>query len=169
MNPDFNTIFAQFGRFPPGVPNGMDPGSVPAPEALAQSAASAGIPPPQLPANPPMPMPRPAMADAVPDVGASLSPSVPLSRARPPEAGPDAATLEAQKSGGPNALLDTLRGIKPPEQPAAPKMGNNPAAPQASAAAIKSGQLQQLLAALQLGGGGGLKLPATLNTALGGR
>lgn len=162
MNP-FDNIF---GMFQSGVLDGMGPGSIPTPEAIAGQAVTAGVPPPMLP---------PVGAEpsaAMPDVGASLAPSVPLPQARPPEAGPNAAALaaNAQQPGG-NALLDTLRGIKAPTQPAAPKMGNNPAAPQASASAIKGGQLQALLQALQLrqGAGGGLALPPTLNSALGGR
>ena len=168
MDPlSFDNIFAQFA-IPPSS------GGAFTPEDLAASAAVAGIPPPQLPENVPLPRPAPPFPDAVPDVGASLSQSVPLPRARPREAGPNAAALEekaaAPGAGGPNALLDTLRGIKPPVQPETPKMGANaPAPPAASAAAIKGGQLQQLLAALQLNGGNGLKLPVTLNTALGGR
>lgn len=152
-----------FSMFQSGTLQGMGPGSIPSPASVAAEATAAGIPPPMLP---------PAGAEPVPDLGASLA--MPMPPPRPPEAGPSGSQLanSAQASApGENALLQTLRGIKAPPQPAAPKMGSNPAAPQASASAIKGGQIQALLQMLQMsgGGGGGLALPPTLNRALGGR
>lgn len=170
----------QPGKTPGVLPN---PGQLPgpmdspiSPEILAKNAAARGIPPPPVDLQP---------SAASSDVGAALTGStVPLPRARPTSTdvgaqsrGPGAPmdiTSEAQKAGETPAaagekkgtFLDALKGVKAPPNPELQKI-STPAAPRVSTA-IKGGDLQALLLALNAApGAGGLKLPSTLGQAIG--
>lgn len=154
------------------------------PDNIAKVAAARGIPPPK--------MDMPSWAQTDPTVGAALTGlpvgGVPIPQPRPggldmsaqsrAPGAPTDITSDAQKAGEatPAAadgkrtdLATALRGVTAPKPPELQKI-SSPSPPRAGVA-IKSGELQAILQALNAGPGpgGGLKLPSTLGQALGGR
>lgn len=119
-----------------------------------------GTPTPQMP----------TMAAQPASLGASLEPTIPFPRPRPPEA--PGGTYGAQGPMGgndPSKIAAALKGVVAPQAPQAQKVGT-PHAP--TLGKLQGGNVAELLAQLGIGpqqAFPGLKLPSTLGQALGGR
>jgi len=171
------------GNFP-AAPSPMT--SPISPEALAQSAAARGVPPPPVDVAPtPIRMPDnnvgssgwrndfDTMANTGGDVGAALTGktvSVPPTDIRTPvqqqaEASTD-VSAQSKKDGGPPSLSDALKGVKAPTGPELQRLGT-PAAPRPTTQ-IKGGELLALMQLLNSSGQAGseYKLPSTLGAAI---
>lgn len=137
-------------------------------QSLFPSAmAATGVPPPATPSSAPLQLTvnplnpvtlaggaggnPDAASGAAPDVGASLEPAQsvgsPLSLA-PPYPGSTGSPTPAPRGAG---LADALKGVKIPPPPEAQKV-STPHGPPAPRTPIQSGELLQLLTALQLAG-----------------
>jgi len=179
-------------------PDTMGPNMSPiAPEALAQSMAARGIPPPVNDLGPtdptaaPVRMPPPDAVQAWrndSDMVMNSATGMPAASNAPSVEGPATTTTGGPSVGAPVSLAppstdasaqsreekkeptlaDALRGVKMPASPVTQKLGT-PAAPRPTGQ-IKGGEILALLQAMTAGGGGtGYQLPSTLGQALLGR
>lgn len=120
---------------------------------IAQSFASAGVPPPSL-------------GESLEPLGGPYGGS-PASNPNLIPAGQPGSMVPPAGSAAQNPFLASLRGMQAPAAPKPPEVGT-PAAPR-STGRIDSGGLQQLLLALNPGArAAGSALPASLLQAIGG-
>jgi hypothetical protein len=166
------TVTPTFGSPPPA------PDLTPPPPATPASPVP-GVPTPSNPMQGPAPPQEAYRSELAPTVGSVLDPkpavavpgSVPLPAPRPAGApGPTDVTdaSAATKKPGTDALLKSLQGVQIPKPPEAQKITT----PHPPALRPIQSNLADLFASLGISpqqAAGGLKLPASLGAALGGR